>query len=238
METKKIKVALPAGSLKENTIKLFRKAAFRIDVEDRSYFPLIDDPEIECMFIRAQEIPRYVELGKFDFGITGKDWIEESGKNVMELGGLVYSKRGFNSVRLVIAVQNDSAITSLRVLTGKTIATEFVNITNKYLENNKINAAVEFSWGATEAKVPFLCDAVVELVDSGKSLKANGLRIITTVMESTVRMITNQSSYGNAWKRQKMDTLVLLIKSALDSEGMVGLKMNIPEEPTQKILEC
>ena len=199
MKSKKIRIALPAGSLKEPTIELMRKAGFRIHVAERSYTPTVDDDEIECMLIRAQEIPRYVEQGKFDVGITGKDWIEESERSVEELAELKYSKRGSNAVKIIIAVPESSPVKCLTDLEGKTIATEFVKITKKFLKKNRINAKPEFSWGATESKPPYLADAIVELTDSGESLKANNLRIVATILESTTRIIANSHQASESY---------------------------------------
>jgi ATP phosphoribosyltransferase len=238
MKSNKLKIALPAGSLKESTLELLKKAGYRINVKERSYFPTIDDEEIECMLIRAQEIPKYVEQGKFDIGITGKDWIEESGNIIQEIGELKYSKQGFNSVKLVVAVPELSDIKTIQDLEGKTISTELVNITKNFLEKNEIKANVEFSWGATESKPPYLADAIAELSDSGSSLRANSLRVVETIMESTTRIIVNKQSYQNKWKRQKSDLFVTLLKSALSAEGMVGLKMNTPKEKAKEIVKC
>jgi ATP phosphoribosyltransferase len=238
MKSNKLKIALPAGSLKESTFELLKKAGYKINIKERSYFPIIDDEEIECMLIRAQEIPKYVEQGKFDVGITGKDWIEESKNVIKEIGELKYSKQGFNSVKLVIAVPESSGIKTIQDLEGKTISTELVNITRNFLEKNGVKANVEFSWGATESKPPYLADAIAELSDSGSSLRANNLRVIGTVMESTTRIIANEQSYQNKWKRQKSDLFVTLLKSALAAEGMVGLKMNAPKGKTKEIIKC
>lgn len=232
-----LKIALPAGSLKESTLELLRKAGFRISAPDRVYVPTIDDSEIECMLIRAQEIPRYVEQGKFDIGITGKDWIEESGRKVVEIAELRYSKQGLNAVKVVLAVPESSIVKSVRDLEGKTIATELVNVTKSFLQKENVNALVEFSWGATESKPPYLADAISELSDSGKSLKANNLRVVATILESTTRIISNIDSYADSWKRQKADLFALLLKSALDAEGIVGLKMNIPTSKVQEIID-
>ncbi|MDB5259105.1 MAG: hisG [Candidatus Taylorbacteria bacterium] len=236
MKTNKLRIALPAGSLKEATIALFAKAGFRIDADSRSYAPRIDDPEIECTLIRAQEIPRYVEQGKFDLGITGKDWIEENDAQVRELSELIYSKQGSNPVKLVLAVPEKSEIRTIEDLEGKTIATELVNVTKKFLRKNRIDAKVEFSWGATESKAPYLVDAIAELSDSGKSIRANSLRVIETILESTTRVIANEESFKDGWKRQKMEAISLLLKSALDAQGMVGLKLNIRKCSLPKIL--
>lgn len=238
MKPNKLKIALPAGSLKESTLELLRKAGFRISAADRSYIPTIDDDELECMLIRAQEIPRYVEQGKFDIGITGKDWIEESGRKLEEIAELRYSKQGLNAVKVVIAVPEASGINTIQDLEGKTIATELVKVTKRFLDENNINAKPEFSWGATESKPPYLADAIAELSDSGRSLKANNLRVIATIMESTTRIVANPLSYQDPWKHQKAELFALLLKSALDAEGMVGLKMNVLQKNIQQIIEC
>lgn len=238
MKSNKLRIALPAGSLKESTFELLRKAGYEISVEDRSYFPVIDDEEIECMLIRAQEIPRYVEEGKFDIGITGKDWVEESGKKVREIAELKYSKKSLNPMRLVIAVPESSNIKTIQDLKGKKIATELINVTSRFLKENKIDATPEFSWGATESKAPYLVDAIAELSESGRSLKSNNLRVITTIMESTTRVIANISSYQDSWKREKVDLFTLLLKSALNVQGLVGLKMNIQSDKVQSVISC
>ena len=236
-KSEKLIIGLPAGSLKEATLALFRKAGFRISLEDRSYSPSIDDPEIECLLIRAQEIPIYVEQGVLDFGITGSDWIRERNAGVIELDELMYSKKGFNPVSLCLAVPENSPIKTIRDLNGKRIATELVNVTKKYLEKNNVRASVEFSWGATESKPPRLCDAIAELVDSGKSLQANNLKIIGVIMESTTRLITNRSARQNKWKREKMANIALLLKGALVAENMVGLKMNSQKKNLRALID-
>jgi len=211
----KLKLAFPTGSYKEATLALFRRAGIKIEIENRSCFPSIDDDEIECQLLRAQEIGRYVESGKFDVGITGKDWIEESGANVEEVGEFLYTKNGSTLVRLMLAVPDDSNIQNLKDLEGKVVSTEFVNITSKYLKERGINAKVEFSWGATEGKAPYLADAIVDLVDSGTSFKVNNLRVIDTIFTSTTRCIVNKESYQNTNKRKKIDDLVLRLKKAV-----------------------
>ena len=232
----KLTLGLPAGSLKEATLELFKKAGFRITIEERSYTPYIDDLEIECMLMRAQEIPVYVEDGVLDAGITGKDWIEERGVKVVEVTELAYSKKGFNPVRLCLAVPNNSAIESISDLEGKRIATEFIGLTKKYLRKNKVNAKVEFSWGATESKPPRLADAIVELVDSGKSIQANNLKIIGTIIESTTRLVANKNTWRDKWKREKIKNIALLLEGALAAENMVGLKMNLGKENLREII--
>ncbi|MEK7067020.1 MAG: ATP phosphoribosyltransferase [Patescibacteria group bacterium] len=232
----KLILGLPAGSLKEATVDLFKKAGFRITIEERSYTPYIDDPGIECMLMRAQEIPAYVENGVLDAGITGKDWIEERGAKVVEACELAYSKKGFNPVRLCLAVSNDSKIKNVSDLKGKRIATEFVGLTKRYLRENRVNAKVEFSWGATESKPPKLTDAIVELVDSGKSIQANNLKVIDTIMESTTRLVANEKSWRNKWKQEKIKNIAMLLKGALAAENMVGLKMNLRRKNLRKTL--
>jgi len=226
----KLKFGIPDGSLKDATVQLFKKAGYNISIRERNYFPSIDDPEIECMLIRAQEIPRYVAEGVLDFGISGKDWINENEVDVVEVAELRYSKVSRSPMKLVIAVPNDSAIKTVKDLEGKRIATELVNVTKSYLKKNKVNAKVEFSWGSTEVKPPKLVDAISELTETGNSLRANNLRIIDTIMESTTRMIVNKESYKDKWKKQKIDDIAMLLQSALAAEEMVGIKMNIQKE--------
>lgn len=234
---KKIKLGIPKGSLQESTLKMFEKAGFKISVDERSYFPSIDDDEIEVVMLRAQEISKYVERGVLDCGITGKDWILENSSDVKEIADLVYAKRGLRKVKWVLAVPEDSKIKSIKDLGGKRIATELVNVTKKYLKKNKINANVEFSWGATEAKIGTgLVDAIVELTETGSSLKANKLRIVETICESVTKFIANQTSYGNKAKKEKMENVALLLEGAIASEGMVGLKMNVRNKDLQKVL--
>ena len=235
---RKLKVALPAGSLKEATLELLRKAGFKISLPDRTYIPQIDDSELECMFIRAQEIPRYIEQGKFDMGITGKDWIEETEAAVEEIAELKYSKYGLNAIRLVLAVPENSPIRKLSDLNGKTIATELVNVTKKFLVKNNVKADVEYSWGATEAKPPMLADAIAELTDRGTSLRANNLRIVAEILTAPTKMIANKKSNQDPWKKQKIKTLALLIQSALDAKSMVGLKLNVSTLKLKEILAC
>ncbi len=224
----KIKLGLPKGSLQDATVALFEKAGFKIHVSSRSYFPLIDDVEISPVLLRAQEMSRYVEDGTLDCGITGMDWVLENGSKVEYLSELVYSKATTNKVRWVLAVPEESSIKSVKGLQGKKIATEVVGLTKKYLQKNKVKADVEFSWGATEAKVTTgLVDAIVELTETGSSLRANKLRIVETLCESSTQFIANRTSCQNAWKRRKMDQIVMLLKGALAANNMVGLKMNI-----------
>ncbi len=231
-----LKLGLPKGSLQESTISLFQKAGFAISVSSRSYYPSIEDDEIKLMLVRAQEMARYVELGTFDAGLTGKDWIVETNSDVLEVAELVYAKQSMRPVRWVLAVQEDSPFKTVADLDGKRIATEVVNITRKYLQAHNVNASVEFSWGATEVKVPELADAIVEVTETGSSLRANHLRIIDTVLESSTRLISNKQSYLDEWKREKIDTVALLLKAAIAAEGKVGLKMNIRKSELPKIV--
>lgn len=231
-----LKLGLPKGSLQEATLRLFRKAGYHITVSPRSYYPVFDDPEIHSMLIRAQEMPRYVEGGFLDCGLTGYDWILEQGAEVIEVADLRYAKEGFRTVKWVIAVPMNSSINSLKDLEGKRIATELVKYTKKFLKNNGIRAEVDFSWGATEVKPPYLADAIVELTETGSSLRANNLRIVETVLESTTRLIANKKSWQNKWKRRKIENLALLLKGALAAEEKVGLKMNVPEKSFNKVL--
>jgi len=234
---KKLKLGLPKGSLQESTISIFEKAGYRIRMNERSYFPSIDDPEIDCMLIRAQEMARYVQDGVIDCGITGTDWIIESKARVVEMADLVYSKRGMRPVKWVLAVPVASKIKSAKDLKGKRIATEAVNLTKEYLRKNKVKAIVEFSWGATEVKPPRLADAIVEITETGASLEANNLRIIETILESTPRLIMNKEAFKNSWKRKKVEKLALLLRGAIDAFGKVGLMMNVRKKDLRKILK-
>lgn len=232
-----LKLGLPKGSLQDATVALFEKAGYKVAVSSRSYFPRIDDIEIQPVLLRAQEMARYVEDGTLDCGITGMDWVVENGAKVEYISELVYSKATANKVRWVLAVPEESKIKSVKDLQGKKIATEVVGITKKYLAKNKVKAHVEFSWGATEAKVTTgLVDAIVELTETGSSLRANKLRIVETLCESSTQFIANKSSFKDAWKRKKMDQIVMLLKGALAANNMVGLKMNLPEKNLKTIL--
>jgi ATP phosphoribosyltransferase len=234
---KKLKLGLPKGSLQDATVALFEKAGFKVHVSSRSYFPTVDDEEIAPVLLRAQEMSRYVEDGTLDCGITGLDWIMENGSRVDCLAELVYSKATANKVRWVLAVPEDSKIRSVKGLKGKKIATEVVGLTRKYLQKNKVKADVEFSWGATEAKVTSgLVDAIVELTETGSSLRANKLRIIDTLCESSTQFIANKQSVKDAWKRKKMAQVVMLLKGALAANNMVGLKLNIEEKNLKSAL--
>jgi ATP phosphoribosyltransferase len=236
--TKKVlKLGMPKGSLQESTTELFKKAGIRISTGDRSYFPYCDDDEIEIMLVRSQEMGKYVQDGLFDVGLTGQDWILETNSKVKEVCELVYGKSGFRPVRWVLAVPNDSPIKKVEDLEGKTVATELVNYTTKYLADRKIKAMVEFSWGATEAKAGMLVDAIVELTETGRSLKANKLRIVEDFLSSTTRFIANEKAWADEWKRKKIENIAILLQGALAAEGMVGLKMNLKEENLDAIMK-
>ncbi len=234
--SKILKLGVPKGSLQESTLKLFRKAGYHITVSSRSYYPSFDDPEIEAMLIRAQEMARYVEDGILDCGLTGKDWMLEQNADVHEVAELIYAKEGLRPVRWVIAVPNESKIKSVRDLNGKRIATELVGFTKRYLKSKGINAEVDFSWGATEVKPPHLADAIVELTETGTSLKANNLREVETILESSTRFIANKKAWKDKWKRQKMENIVMLLRGALAAEEKVGLKMNVPEKSFKRVM--
>lgn len=236
-EKKVLKLGMPKGSLQESTTELFKKAGIRISSSDRSYFPYCDDDEIEVMLVRSQEMGKYVQDGLFDVGLTGQDWILETGADVHEVCELIYGKSGFRPVRWVLAVPNDSKIQSVKDLEGKTIATELVHYTEKYLAERKIKSRVEFSWGATEAKAGMLVDAIVELTETGRSLKANKLRIVEDLLSSTTRFIANKESWKDPWKKNKIENIAILLKGALAAEGMVGLKMNLPEASLETVMK-
>jgi ATP phosphoribosyltransferase len=231
----RLKLGLPKGSLQEATFKLFAKAGYRVQVGSRSYYPSIDDPDIECIMVRAQEMARYVDSGIFDVGLTGKDWILEQSADVVEVAELKYAKGGLNPVRWVVAVPEDSSIKSLKDLNGKRIATELVGYTKKYLKSKGVRAEVEFSWGATEVKPPQLADAIVELTETGSSLRANKLRIIEVMLESTTRIIANKKAWKDPWKKKKIDNITMLLQGALAAEEKVGLKMNAPKANLKEI---
>jgi len=233
---KLLKIGLPKGSLQESTLKLFRKAGYHISISARSYYPSFDDPEIEAMLIRAQEMARYVEDGILDCGLTGKDWIMEQNASVYEVAELIYAKEGLRSVRWVIAVPNDSKIKTIKDLKGKRIATELIGFTKRYLKSKGIKAEVDFSWGATEVKPPHLADAIVELTETGASLRANNLRVVETILESSTRFIANRKAWQDKWKRQKMQNIVMLLKGALSAEEKVGLKMNVPQGSLKRLM--
>jgi ATP phosphoribosyltransferase len=238
MKKKKVlRVGLPKGSLQEATIEKMAKAGFNISVSSRSYLPYVDDEELELRLIRAQEISRYVEHGYLDCGITGYDWIQENGSKVHEVGEFQFSKATRQPTRWVLAVPEDSKIRSVKDLRGKRIATEVVNLTRKYLRQHKVKAEVEFSWGATEVKAPELVDAIVEITETGSSLRANKLRIVETILVSTTRFIANHTSWKDAWKRKKIETMALLLRGALEAEAKVGLKMNVAQKNLARLLQ-
>jgi ATP phosphoribosyltransferase len=231
-----VRFGLPKGSLQEATVEKMAKAGFNISVSSRSYIPYVDDEELEVRVIRAQEISRYVEHGFLDCGITGYDWIQENGSKVHEVGEFLFSKATRQAARWVLAVPEHSPVQSVKDLQGKRIATEVVNLTKKYLRQHKVKAEVEFSWGATEMKAHELVDAIVDITETGSSLRANKLRVVDTLLTSTPRLIANHGSWKDAWKRQKIETLALLLKGALEAEAKVGLKMNIAQENLDKLL--
>ncbi|MFH1007382.1 MAG: ATP phosphoribosyltransferase [Candidatus Latescibacterota bacterium] len=233
----KLKLGLPKGSLQKSTFRLFAKAGYRISVGERSYVPYIDDPELEGLLIRAQEIAHYVEDGVLDVGLTGRDWILENEADVVEVEELIYAKEGFRPIRWVVAVPEDSDIHSIEDLRGKRVATELLRYTQRFLKARAIEADVEFSWGATEVKPPRLADAIVELTETGNSLRANNLRIVDTLLESTTRLIVNKAAWKDPWKREKIENIALLLKGALEAEAKVGLKMNVPKKRLDAILE-
>src|SRR5215475_13925859 len=222
-----LRLGIPAGSLQEATGELFRKAGYQITYVSRNYYPGIDDPEIHCTLIRAQEMPRYVQDGSLDCGLTGYDWILENDAKVIELAELVFSKVSKRPVRWVLAVPNDSSVQSVKDLHGKRVATEVVNLTRRWLAERGVEAHVEFSWGATEVKPPRLADAIVEVTETGSSLRANNLRIVTELLQSTTRFIANERACADPWKKQKMDDLILMLRGAMAAEGKVGLMMNV-----------
>ena len=233
----KLTLGIPKGSLEKTTAEMFQKAGYKINISSRSYFPTIDDPEIECMLIRAQEMSRYVEEGILDCGLTGKDWIVENGSDVEEVAELVYGKVGRKPLRWVLAVPENSGIKTPKDLQGKRIATEAVGMTDRYLKEHGVTASVEFSWGATEVKPPRLADAIVEITETGSSLRANKLKIIDTLCESTTRFIANKASIQDSWKKEKINKLALLLKAALLAEGKVGMMLNVPADKLEEIIE-
>jgi len=235
----RLKIGLPKGSLQEATVRLFERAGFKVVISDRSYRPSIDDQELEPMLLRAQEMSRYVEQGILDCGITGNDWVLENRSRVERVAELVYAKRTRHPVRWVLAVPDGSPIRSLKDLEGKRIATELVSVTKEYLTTHGVSAQVEFSWGATEGKVHAgLVDAIVELTETGQTLIANGLRILETVCESTTQLIANASAMADPWKRRKIESLKTLLAGAVEAEGKVGLKLNVPEAKLARVMEA
>lgn len=232
----KLKLGIPKGSLENATVELFRRAGFQITINSRSYFPAIDDPEIECMLIRAQEMARYVEDGVLDAGLTGRDWVEENEAQVENVADLIYAKQSFGKVRWVLAVPEASAIHSVKDLEGKVIATELVAATRRYLERNGVTAKVEFSWGATEVKPPTLADAIVEVTETGSSLRANNLRIVETVLESNTQLIANTAAWKDAAKRRKLEDIRMLLQGAINALGKVGLMLNVEKGNLERVL--
>lgn len=232
----RLKLGIPKGSLQDATIDLFARAGWKLSLSSRSYVPAIDDPEIECLMVRAQEMARYVESGALDAGITGHDWVVETGASVAELAELVYAKQRLARVRWVLAVPEDSAIRDARDLEGKVVATEVVRTTENYLKSRGVSARVEFSWGATEVKVPRLADAIVEVTETGSSLRANRLRIVDTVLESATVFVMNRAAAADAWKREKADNLVLMLQGAIAAANKVGLMLNVRREHLQDVL--
>ncbi|HIF31763.1 MAG: ATP phosphoribosyltransferase [Pirellulaceae bacterium] len=236
MSEQVLRLGIPAGSLQEATVKLFQKAGYNIKISSRSYYPTIDDVEIECLLIRAQEMARYVGQGILDAGITGYDWISESGADVHEVCELVFSKVSRGPVRWVLCVPNDSPVQSVKDLEGKRIATEAIGLTNSYLKKHGVTATVEFSWGATEVKPPKLADAIVEVTETGSSLRANDLRIVDEILQSTTRLIANKESMADPWKENKLANISMMLKSCLAAEGKVGLMMNVPKDDLTDVL--
>src|SRR3954463_5953465 len=237
MNAKKIlRFGLPKGSLQDATVEKMAKAGWNISVSSRSYIPYVDDAELEIRLIRAQEISRYVEHGYLDCGITGHDWVQENGSDVQEVGEFLFSKATRQPARWVLCVPEDSPVKTVKDLKGKRIATEVVNLTKKYLKKNGVKAEVEFSWGATEVKAHELVDAIVEITETGSSLKANKLRIVDTLLTSTPRLIANHDAWKDKWKKSKIQTLAMLLRGALEAEAKVGLKMNIEEKNLQNLL--
>ncbi|MDX1982372.1 MAG: ATP phosphoribosyltransferase [Bryobacteraceae bacterium] len=232
-----LKLGIPKGSLENATVDLFRRAGFNITVSSRSYFPAIDDPEIECMLIRAQEMARYVEDGVLDAGLTGRDWVEENDADVVTIADLIYAKQSFGKVRWVLAAPESSPFRTVADLEGKIIATELVGATKKYLARHGVTAKVEFSWGATEVKPPVLADAIVEVTETGSSLRANKLRILDTVMESNTQLVANKSSMADEWKRHKIGDISMLLESAINALGKVGLMLNVSRKDLQNVLD-
>jgi ATP phosphoribosyltransferase len=231
-----LKLALPKGSLQASTIRLFERAGYHISVSERSYYPVVDDREIEAMLIRAQEVSRYVEQGVLDAGITGSDWYMDSGADLVTVAELVYSKQTFSPCRWVLAVPADSPFQKPEDLAGKRIATELVNVTRRYFEARGVPVEVQFSWGATEVKPPTLADAIVEITETGSSLRANRLRVIDTLLEVKNCLLANRAAWADEWKRHKLESLAMLLTGALAAEDKVGLKMNVPRSKVDEIL--
>jgi ATP phosphoribosyltransferase len=235
---KLLKLGLPKGSLEKATIELFRRSGWKITMDSRSYFPAIDDPEINCTLVRAQEMSRFVEMGALDMGLTGKDWILENASDVVEVQDLVYSKATQRPARWVLVVAETSPVQRIEDLKGKKVFTELVNFTSRYFAEKGITVDVEFSWGATEAKVvEGLADAIVEVTETGSTIKANGLRIVEELMTTYPQLIANKKAWKDPWKKEKIEQIRMLLKGALDAEGMVGLKMNVPKERFDAVME-
>lgn len=236
--TKQLKIGIPKGSLENATIELFQKAGWKVTVSSRNYFPVIDDPEMVCSLVRAQEMARYIESGVLDLGLTGLDWILENDADVMIISDLVYSKASTRKARWVLAVPEDSPIQSAKDCAGKVISTELVNFTKNYFKKLGISVQVEFSWGATEAKVvEGLVDAIVEVTETGSTIKAHGLKIIETLLETNTKLVANKKSFEDPWKRDKIHQVALLLRGALNAEKMVGLKMNVPREGIDRVIK-
>jgi ATP phosphoribosyltransferase len=233
----KIRLGIPKGSLQDATLALFKRAGWNIYADGRSYFPSIDDKEIECMLIRAQEMARYVDHGVLDAGLTGIDWVIESGLNVTSITSLTYAKQSRRKVRWVLAVPEGSGFEKAEDLEGKTIATELVGVTKTYFAKKGVNVKVEFSWGATEVKPPMLADAIVEVTETGSSLKANRLTIIDTVMESETHLIASQAAAADPWKREKIESIALMLRAAIDAQAQVGLMLNVERQHLQRIID-
>src|SRR5712672_4589131 len=236
MSSSRLKLGIPKGSLQDATVELFSRAGWKISLGSRSYVPAIDDPEIECLLVRAQEMARYVQSGALDAGITGHDWVVETSADVEELAELVYAKQRLARVRWVLAVPEDSPIREPRDLEGKVIATEVVHLTEKYLQRFGVKARVEFSWGATEVKVPQLADAIVEVTDTGSSLRANRLRIVDTVLESATVFIMNRAAAADEWKKEKAESLILMLQGAIAAASKVGLILNVRREDLDRVI--
>ncbi len=232
-----LKLGIPKGSLQESTLAIFKEAGYDIKVRERNYYPTVDDPELSCMLIRAQEMARYVQGGQLDCGLTGLDWIQEQRADVVEVCELTYAKQSFRPIKWVLAVKEDSPYKSVKDLEGKTIATEVVNLTKDYLAAHGVNANVEFSWGTTEVKVPDLADAIVEITETGSSLRANNLKIIDTVLETTTRFIANKEAYNDPEKRAKIDRITMMLNSVIDAVPMSYLTLNAPVDELDAILE-
>jgi len=232
----KLKLGIPKGSLQEATLGIFKQAGYNINVKSRNYYPTIDDEEISCMLIRAQEMARYVEGGQLDCGLTGLDWIKENRADVVDVTELIYAKTSFKPIQWVLAVKENSDIKSVKDLEGKTIATEVVNLTTDYLKSHGVKANVEFSWGTTEVKVPELADAIVEITETGSSLRANNLVILDTVLETTTRFIANKKAYEDPKKREKMENIIMMLQSVINAIPKVCIMMNAPKDRLEEIL--